>query len=111
METQPTMIAISAETYEKAIQTIDELSARDREVFELKQDARKSALKLDTVAKHLDNFLDLFEARFSVEGKCDSPEHAIQYLDAAKYMRDNFGRKDYRYISLIQDWYNSEPIR
>jgi hypothetical protein len=57
----------------------------------------------DTLAMHLSNFLNEFEGRFDSDEKCDSPEIAEEYIDAATYMKNFHGRKENR-IRHVQEW-------
>lgn len=67
---------------------------------------KKTYLKLDTACKHLCKFLDEFEGRWDSDEQCDSPEIALDYLDAARFMLNHFGRVHNR-IDDIQKWYDN----
>ena len=71
-----------------------------------KQAHKKTFLKLDTATKHLCKFLDEFEGKWDSNEDCDSPEIALDYLDAAKFMLNHFGRVHNR-IDAIQAWYDN----
>lgn len=71
-----------------------------------KQAHKKTFLKLDTATKHLCKFLDEFEGNWDSNEDCDSPEIALDYLDAAKFMLNHFGRVHNR-IDAVQEWYDN----
>lgn len=89
-------ITISPETYDRLIQ--------QRTNFE--RDVLKKYLQAKTLALHLENFLDEFEGAWDNDEQCASPEIAQEYIDAAKYMADNFGRINNR-IRAIEEWLNN----
>lgn len=66
---------------------------------------KKTFLKLQTVVIHLSKFLDEFEGHWDSDEQCASPEIAQDYIDAAKFMADNFGRINNR-IRDVQKWLN-----
>ena len=67
---------------------------------------KKTFLKLDTATKHLCKFLDEFEGKWDSNEDCDSPEIALDYLDAARFMLNHFGRVHNR-IDAVQEWYDN----
>lgn len=67
---------------------------------------KKTHLKMATLAFHLSKFLDEFEGKWDSDEQCDSPEIAIDYLDAAIFMRNFFGRVNNR-IDEVQVWYDN----
>jgi len=102
--TPPVTFAISEEEYNRMV------NKKGSVLLEAEQQAhKKTALKLNTVVKHLSNFLDEFEAEFDNNKKCASEKIAMDYLDAAEYMRDNFGRKHNR-IRDIEEWVYDQPL-
>lgn len=62
----------------------------------------KTKFQLQTSNKHLAKFLDEFEAKFDSDEKCDSPEIAQDYIDAATYMQ-TFGRTN-NMVRKVQEW-------
>lgn len=71
-----------------------------------KQAHKRTHLKANTLALHLSKFLDEFEGKWDSDEKCDSPEIALDYLDAALYMERHFGRTDNR-IQYVKEWYDN----
>lgn len=63
---------------------------------------------LDIVARHLEKFLDEFDGAFYANDRCASCEIAQDYIDAAKYMADNFGRIN-NYIRQVEEWLENYP--
>lgn len=68
-----------------------------------KQAHKKTFLKLDTAVKHLAKFLDEFEGKWDSDEQCASPEIAQDYIDAAKFMANYFGRVNNR-IRHVEEW-------
>lgn len=66
---------------------------------------KKTFLKLQTLGRHLSKFLDEFEGKWDSDEQCASPEIAQDYIDAAKYMADNFQRINNR-IREVEVWLN-----
>lgn len=74
-----------------------------------KQAHKKTALKLDTTQKLLAKFLDEFEGKWDSDEGCESEEIAFDYIDAAKWMANNFDRKGDR-IKAVEEWLREIPI-
>src|SRR5690606_15870758 len=78
----------------------------------MKQNAQKDnellkmSMKMNTVAMHLSKFLDEFEGAWDSDETCASPEIAQDYIDAAKYMMNHFGRINNR-IRDVEEWLNN----
>lgn len=66
----------------------------------------RTAYKLNTVVRFLNTFLSEFEGAWDNDEECASPEIAKDYLEAAKFMRDTFGRTGDR-IDAIKSWYDN----
>ncbi len=62
-----------------------------------------------TLALHLSKFLDEFEAKFDSDEQCDSCEIALDYIEAAKFMKLNFKRVGDR-INDAQHWFDNQPL-
>lgn len=58
---------------------------------------------------HLFNFLDEMEARFDNTSAFDSPQICKDYLDAAKYTAQYFGRTNNR-VTEAEHWYNNYSL-
>jgi hypothetical protein len=58
---------------------------------------------------HLFNFLDEMEARFDNTSEFDSPEICRDYMDAAKYTAQYFGRLNNRY-DQAKHWYDNYSL-
>lgn len=67
---------------------------------------QREKLKAETAGKHLCNFLCEFEGKWDSDEKCDSPEIAQNYIDAATFMQHQYDRKENR-VRQVQEWINN----
>ena len=96
------IIAESGEAYDKLIKSMDE---QTKNLLELSIIYERERSKTKVLVSLLSKFLQEFEGKFSSDETCDSPEIARDYLDAAIFMRDNFGRKE-NCIREVEAWYS-----
>lgn len=68
---------------------------------------------LESKVSHLEiflkKFLDEFEAQFDSDERCASDEIAVDYIVAARWMKENCGRDDGKRIEYVQDWIDLLP--
>ena len=64
-------------------------------------------LREKQLAKFLSKFLDEFEGAFDVTDHCESIEIAEDYLQAAEFMHDHYGRGVGR-IREVQEWIDNQ---
>lgn len=109
---------LTSETCELILTQLAELeqsaNGKDNEIHLMQIQNLKNSLKMEavksglsTVSKHLDKFLDEFEGAFDCDEKCASPEIALDYIEAATYMKKNFNRNDSGFIERVQKWFDS----
>jgi hypothetical protein len=114
----PTLIALSGDAYELLLTQLNELERsandKDTEIRQMQIQNLKNSLKhvavqsaLSTVSNHLSKFLDEFEGAFDCDEKCTSPEIAMDYINAATYMKKNLNRDDRGVIERVQTWYDN----
>lgn len=104
--TNSVTIALSSETYDrfvKALQNIEELRAKN---WELQLALNKEREKTKALNHHLGRFLNEFEGAFDTDESCASTDIAEEYIEAAKYTADNFGRVNNR-IRQVEEWVNN----
>lgn len=69
----------------------------------------KQVTNLSQLDPHLRVFLQEIECAFDVSQACASPEIALRYIEAAKYMEEVFNRKHHR-IKEIKHWYDNYSL-
>lgn len=74
-----------------------------------KQAHKKTYLKLSTAQKIIERLIEPIEAKWDRDQELDSEKEAVDYLDAAEFLRDHFKRRNNR-IEKIQRWLDEQPI-
>lgn len=74
-----------------------------------KQAHKKTYLKLDTACKLMAKLCDEREAEWDSDERFASEEFAYDYIEAARFLANHFGRTNNR-ISKVQEWIDSLPI-
>jgi hypothetical protein len=100
------LIVESASKYDKMLKQVDE---QTNTLLQVSIDHERTKSKCHTLSRHLKNFLDSFEGRFDSDEGAYSPEHMLEYIDAAKYMELNFGRVNNR-IKDVTEKLNALPF-
>lgn len=72
-----------------------------------KQENIRLNARLETSNRFLSKFLEEFESEWDNDEQCASPEIADDYIRAAKWMADYFGRRHNR-IDAVTAWYHSQ---
>lgn len=101
-----TTITISPETYERLTAAVEKNIELMKQNAQKDNELHKMSMKTNTLAMHLSKFLDEFEGAWDCDERCASPEIAQDYIDAAKYMMNHFGRIENR-IRAVEDWVNN----
>lgn len=95
----------SASKYDKLLKQVDEQTAT---LLETSINYERIKSKNSTLSRFVTNFLDSFEGMFDSDESAFAPEHMIEYLEAARWMRDNCGRVNNR-IDHVQEKLNALP--
>lgn len=106
--------------FEIAMQTIDSnnetIKAMDKELDRLRTEMLQKSLAFSSLANdcrelksHLEKMCTEFEHKFDVVKLCDSNEIALDYLCAAKYLRDKHQRRSHR-IEEVRAWMTGDTL-
>lgn len=74
-----------------------------------KQAHKKTYLKLDTACKLMAKLCDEREAEWDSDERFASEEFAYDYIEAARFLANHFGRTNNR-IRQAEEWINELPI-
>lgn len=74
-----------------------------------KQAHKKTYLKLDTACKLMAKLCDEREAEWDSDERFASEEFAYDYVEAARFLANHFGRTNNR-IRQVEEWINELPI-
>jgi hypothetical protein len=99
------MIVESASKYDKMLKQVEEMNGK---LLGLSITYEQTKSKNSTLSRFVTNFLASFEGMFDSDEDALSPEHMIEYLEAARWMRDNYGRVNHR-IDSVQEKLNALP--
>lgn len=83
-----------------------QVESKDRYIDTL----QKKAIVASVVIEYLRTWLQTFESKFESD---ESPEvtEASDYLTHAKWMKEHCGREDQGMIKIVQEWYDSQPVK
>ena len=74
-----------------------------------KQAHKKTFLKLDTACKLMGKLCDEREAEWDSDERFASEEFAYDYLEAAKFLMNHYGRMNNR-IRQVEEWLTELPM-
>lgn len=113
LQTKETVLDGLLETIESNNRDLRQLN---KELDRINEENLKNSMKYNGIRAqlamsnlHLFNFLDEMEARFDNTSSFDSPEICKDYMEAAKYTAQYFGRANNRY-SEAKHWYDNYSL-
>jgi len=95
-----------SEMVDTAVEMVTDLR---NEIDRLNSEAVKNSINFELLKTHLRLMLQETEGRFERTNDFDSPEACNDYIKAAQFMAENFGRKD-NMIKEAKNWYDNYSL-
>lgn len=95
-----------SEIVDSAVEMVNDLRA---EIDRLNMEAVTNLINFELLKVHLRLQLEETEGRFERTNEFDSPAACDDYIKAAKFMAENFGRKD-NMITEAKHWYDNYSL-
>lgn len=95
-----------SEIVDSAVEMVNDLRA---EIDRLNMEAVTNSINFELLKVHLRLQLEETEGRFERTNEFDSPEACNDYIKAARFMSENFGRKD-NMIKEAKHWYDNYSL-